>query len=55
LPAFWRRRYAALKEERTQCLWAALERAIPDIRERTRLKLVGPGRLAVGGWQQARC
>ncbi len=33
--------YAALKEERSQVLWTALERVIPDIRERTKLKLVG--------------
>lgn len=33
--------YAALKEERSQCLWAALERVIPDIRSRARLTLVG--------------
>lgn len=29
------------QEERTQCLWNALERVIPDIRQRTRLQLVG--------------
>lgn len=29
------------QEERSQCLWKALERVIPDIRERTRLQLVG--------------
>lgn len=33
--------YARLKEERSQCLWNALERVIPDIRQRTRLQLVG--------------
>lgn len=33
--------YKALKEERSQKLWAALERVIPDIRARTRVKLVG--------------
>ncbi|KAG2437504.1 hypothetical protein HXX76_006153 [Chlamydomonas incerta] len=33
--------YKALKEERAQPLWEALERFIPDIRERTELKLVG--------------
>ncbi|KXZ49671.1 hypothetical protein GPECTOR_20g528 [Gonium pectorale] len=33
--------YRAFKEERAQPLWRALERFIPDIRERTELKLVG--------------
>ncbi|KAL3676002.1 hypothetical protein R1sor_025950 [Riccia sorocarpa] len=33
--------YASLKEERSQCLWDALERVIPDIRDRVRLKMVG--------------
>ncbi|QDZ21985.1 amine oxidase [Chloropicon primus] len=33
--------YNAMKEERSQCVWAALERVIPDVRERTELKLVG--------------
>ncbi|KAL4858930.1 Prolycopene isomerase [Chlorella vulgaris] len=33
--------YAALKEERSQCLWQALERIIPDVRQRTEVKLVG--------------
>eukprot|EP01025_Chloroclados_australasicus_P031419 TRINITY_DN31773_c0_g1_i10.p1 TRINITY_DN31773_c0_g1~~TRINITY_DN31773_c0_g1_i10.p1 ORF type:complete len:384 (-),score=37.53 TRINITY_DN31773_c0_g1_i10:275-1426(-) len=33
--------YKDLKEERSECLWKALERFIPDIRERTELKLVG--------------
>ncbi|KAI3428469.1 hypothetical protein D9Q98_007294 [Chlorella vulgaris] len=35
------REYAALKEERSQCLWQALERIIPDVRQRTEVKLVG--------------
>ncbi len=39
--------YSALKEGRSQVLWAALERVIPDIRDRTKLKLVG------GCWQAA--
>ena len=30
-----------LQEERSQVLWQALERAIPDIRQRTEVKLVG--------------
>ncbi|EFJ44494.1 hypothetical protein VOLCADRAFT_64714 [Volvox carteri f. nagariensis] len=34
-------RYKALKEERAQPLWEALERFIPDIRSRTELTLVG--------------
>jgi phytoene dehydrogenase-like protein len=33
--------YEALKRERAQCLWAALERAIPDIRSRVELEQVG--------------
>ncbi|KAG2438241.1 hypothetical protein HYH02_010942 [Chlamydomonas schloesseri] len=33
--------YKALKEERAAPLWEALERFIPDIRDRTELKLVG--------------
>jgi hypothetical protein len=33
--------YAALKEERSQVLWAAVEKIIPDIRQRTELSLVG--------------
>jgi phytoene dehydrogenase-like protein len=33
--------YKALKEERSQVLWEALEVVIPDIRERTRLAMVG--------------
>lgn len=33
--------YAALKEERSAVLWAALERVIPDARSRSRLALVG--------------
>ncbi|GIM08727.1 hypothetical protein Vretimale_12721 [Volvox reticuliferus] len=34
-------RYKALKEERAQPLWEALERVIPDIRRRAELTLVG--------------
>ena len=30
-----------VQEERSQCLWQALERFIPDIRDRTELTLVG--------------
>lgn len=30
-----------VQEERVQCLWKALERVIPDIRERTELALIG--------------
>ena len=33
--------YESLKEERSQCLWQALERFIPDVRERTEVKLIG--------------
>jgi phytoene dehydrogenase-like protein len=32
---------AALQEERSQCLWRALERVIPDIRARAELVQVG--------------
>ena len=33
--------YEALKEERIQPLWRALEKVIPDVRERTELCLIG--------------
>ena len=33
--------YAALKAQRSECLWAALERVIPDVRSRAGLQLVG--------------
>jgi len=33
--------YAALKEERSQVLWEALENVIPDVRQREQVKLVG--------------
>jgi phytoene dehydrogenase-like protein len=33
--------YAALKEERSEVLWQTLEKVIPDIRDRVKLKLVG--------------
>jgi phytoene dehydrogenase-like protein len=33
--------YKALKEERVQVLWKALERVIPDIRQRTELEMIG--------------
>ncbi|GLC40753.1 hypothetical protein PLESTB_000026100 [Pleodorina starrii] len=33
--------YAALKEERSQVLWAAVEKVIPDIRQRTEVFSVG--------------
>ena len=33
--------YAALKEERSQVLWEALENVIPDVRRRERVRLVG--------------
>ena len=33
--------YEALKTERSEVLWKALERVIPDIRQRARLTLVG--------------
>jgi|APGre2960657444_1045066.scaffolds.fasta_scaffold00106_9 phytoene dehydrogenase-like protein len=33
--------YKKLKEERSQVLWAALERVIPDVRSRAKLTLVG--------------
>jgi len=32
--------YKALKEERVECLWEALQSVIPDIKERTVLKMV---------------
>ena len=33
--------YKAFKEERAECLWKALERFIPDVRDRVDLSLVG--------------
>lgn len=33
--------YAKLKEERSACLWAAIERYIPDIRQRAKVSMVG--------------
>mmetsp|Transcript_10261 Transcript_10261/g.30405 ORF Transcript_10261/g.30405 Transcript_10261/m.30405 type:complete len:590 (+) Transcript_10261:57-1826(+) len=33
--------YAKLKEERSECLWRAIERYIPDIRSRAQVTLVG--------------
>jgi len=33
--------YAALKEERSQVLWQAMEKIIPDVRQRARVALVG--------------
>jgi phytoene dehydrogenase-like protein len=33
--------YAALKEERSQVLWRAVERVIPDIRDRVEVEMVG--------------
>lgn len=41
LPAVWSRPTRALQEERSQCLWQALERVIPDIRSRAEVALVG--------------
>eukprot|EP00879_Flechtneria_rotunda_P013399 GHRR01013989.1.p1 GENE.GHRR01013989.1~~GHRR01013989.1.p1 ORF type:complete len:344 (+),score=119.41 GHRR01013989.1:1930-2961(+) len=35
------REYEDLKEERSQTLWRALERAIPDVRDRTELCMIG--------------
>lgn len=33
--------YERLKEERSQVLWRAVEKVIPDIRQRTEVELVG--------------
>jgi phytoene dehydrogenase-like protein len=33
--------YRALKQERAEVIWRAMEKVIPDVRERTRLALVG--------------
>lgn len=30
-----------MQEERSQCLWAALEKVIPDVRQRAELAMVG--------------
>lgn len=35
------REYEAFKEERAACLWAAIEREIPDVRQRARVTLTG--------------
>ena len=32
--------YEALKQERSQVLWKAVERIIPDIRQRTEIEMV---------------
>ena len=32
--------YEALKQERSQVLWRAVERVIPDIRQRTEVEMV---------------
>ena len=37
----WPAMYAAVQEERIECLWKAIEHAIPDIRERANLVLPG--------------
>lgn len=34
--------YEKLKEERSQVLWRAVEKVIPDIRQRTEVEMVGP-------------
>jgi hypothetical protein len=34
--------YEALKQERSQVLWRAVERVIPDIRQRTEVEMVSP-------------
>ena len=36
--------YEALKEQRSQVLWRAVERVIPDIRERATVEMVGAQR-----------
>jgi phytoene dehydrogenase-like protein len=33
--------YKAFKEERAQVIWQALEKVIPDVRERTRISMIG--------------
>ena len=33
--------YAKLKEERSQVLWRAVEKAIPDVRRRVEVQMVG--------------
>jgi len=34
--------YEKLKEERSQVLWRAVEKVIPDIRRRTQIEMVPP-------------
>jgi phytoene dehydrogenase-like protein len=38
---FDKEEYEKLKVERSACLWAAIEKEIPDVRSRTRVQLVG--------------
>jgi all-trans-retinol 13,14-reductase len=33
--------FEKLREDRSACLWEAIEREIPDVRQRTLVKLVG--------------
>jgi phytoene dehydrogenase-like protein len=40
-PAFNKEEYEQLKIDRSACLWAAIEKEIPDVRSRTRVELVG--------------
>jgi len=41
--------YEKLKEERSQVLWRAVEKVIPDIRRRTQIEMVPPPRAPGGG------
>ena len=40
-PAFNKEEYEQLKIDRSACLWAAIEKEIPDVRARTKVELVG--------------
>ena len=43
-PSMTRQQYEAYKEERCDFLWRAIERSIPDVRDRVRVKLLGSPR-----------
>ena len=46
--------YAALKRERAKPLWAAVEKLIPDIRDRLEVEMVRPPRV-LGAHQPCMC
>lgn len=42
--------YEKLKEERSQVLWKAVERVIPDIRQRTHIEMVHFPKMTLCAW-----